>query len=48
MFSLRDQRDIQEIPEQEWNSVTSNMGDMILSKNYEEHKAYADAQQVAV
>ena len=48
MFSLKDQSDLQEIPEQNWNTTTSNMGSMILNKNYEEHKAVADAQPVAV
>ena len=48
MFSLKDQQDIQEIPEQDWNSTTSNMGNMVLSRNYDEHKVIADAQPVAV
>ncbi len=48
MFSLKDQLDLQEIPEQDWNE-TNNMGGLSLqNKNYKEHKAFADAQQLAV
>jgi len=47
MFSLKDQSDLQEIEEADWNG-SNNMGDLAITKNYEEHKAYADAQSVAV
>ena len=47
MFSLKDQSDLQEIEEADWNG-SNNMGDLAIIKNYEEHKAYADAQSVAV
>ena len=48
MFSLKDQSDLQEIPEGDWNE-TNNMGELSLkNKDYKEHKAFADAQQLAV
>ena len=47
MFSLKDQSDLQEIEEADWNE-SNNMGDLAITKNYEEHKAYADAQRMAV
>ena len=47
MFSLKDQRDLQEIPDQDWNE-TNNMGNLTLNKNYDQHKALADAQPMAV
>ena len=47
MFSLKDQSDLQEIAEDDWNEK-NNMGDLTLQKEYKEHKAEADAQPVAV
>ena len=47
MFSLKDQRDLQEIPDQDWDE-TYNMGNLTLNKNYDQHKALADAQPMAV
>ena len=47
MFSLKDQLDLQEIPEGDWNE-TNNMGELKIQKEYTQHKAQADAQPVAV
>tara|TARA_B100001248_G_scaffold261430_1_gene252609 strand:- start:19603 stop:20418 length:816 start_codon:yes stop_codon:yes gene_type:complete len=47
MFSLKNQSDLQEIPEDDWNEK-NNMGDLQIEKEYKEHKAEADAQPVAV
>ena len=47
MFSLKDQSDLQEIPEDDWNEK-NNMGELQIQKEYKEHKAQADAQPVAV
>ena len=47
MFSLKDQSDLQEIPEGDWNEK-NNMGSLRINNDYKEHKAIADAQQLAV
>jgi len=47
MFSLKDQSDLQEIPEDDWNEK-NNMGELQIQKEYKEHKAQADAQPMAV
>tara|TARA_Y100000592_G_scaffold95072_1_gene160878 strand:- start:250 stop:1065 length:816 start_codon:yes stop_codon:yes gene_type:complete len=47
MFSLKDQSDLQEIPEDDWNEK-NNMGELQIQKEYKEHKAKADAQPMAV
>ncbi len=47
MFSLKDQSDLQEISEGDWNE-TNNMGSLRIDNDYKEHKAIADAQPVAV
>ena len=47
MFSLKDQSDLQEIPEDDWNEK-NNMGELKIQKEYKQHKAQADAQPVAV
>ena len=47
MFSLKDQSDLQEINDSDWNE-TNNMGSLRINNDYKEHKAIADAQPVAV
>ena len=47
MFSLKDQSDLQEIADGDWNE-TNNMGELKIQKEYKQHKAKADAQPVAV
>ena len=47
MFSLKNQSDLQEIADGDWNE-TNNMGELKIQKEYKQHKAKADAQPVAV
>lgn len=47
MFSLKNQSDLQEIADGDWNE-TNNMGELKIQKEYKQHKAEADAQPVAV